>query len=97
MEKLLGHAELGLPGKERGKTCRQNLGWDHEHQAIGHDDEAPVRQNVSLAVGVVGADKLIAQAERSAEIGGPRLFGDERVRARFDNASVDAFGAENTA
>jgi hypothetical protein len=97
MEKFLRHAQLGLPGKKRRKTCGQNLGGDHEHQAIGHDDEAAVGQDVCLAVGIVGTDELIAQAESAAEIGGPRFFGDERIRARFDNASVNGFGAEDAA
>jgi hypothetical protein len=97
MEKLLRHAQLGLPGKKRRKTRWQNFGGDHEHQAIGHGDEAALGQNVGLAVGIVGADELIAEAKRAAEIGGPRFFGDERVRARFDDASVDRLGAEYAA
>ena len=97
MEKLLRHAQLGLPGKKRRKTCGQDLGGDHEHQAIGHHDETAVGQDVGLAVGIVGADQLIAEAKRAAKIGGPRFFGDERVWPRFDDASVDGFSAENAA
>ena len=83
--------------KERRQASGQNFCRDHEHQAVGHFDEAAVGQDVGLAVGVVGADELIAEAKRAAEIGGPGLFGDEGIGAGFDDASVDVFGAEDAA
>ena len=42
MEKFLRHAQLGLPGKKRRKSGGQNFGGNHEHQAVGHDDETAV-------------------------------------------------------
>jgi hypothetical protein len=40
---------------------------------------------------------LIAETETAAEVGGPGFFGDEGVGAGFDDAIVDALGAENAA
>ena len=97
MEEFPSHAELGGPGKERGESSGQNFGWDHEHQAVGQRDELATDKNVGLAVSIVGADELIADAERAAEIGGPGLFGDEGIGSGFDDAAVDVLGAENAA
>ena len=83
--------------KKRREAGGQDFRGDHEHQAVGHFDEAAAGQDVGLAVGVVGADELVAEAEGAAEIGGPGLFGDEGVGAGFDEASVDVFGAEDAA
>jgi hypothetical protein len=40
---------------------------------------------------------LIAQAERAAEVSSPGFPGEERIRAGFDDASIDMFGAEDAA
>ena len=97
MEQLLRHAQLRLPGKKRREAGGQDLRRDHEHQAVGHLDQAAAGQDVGLAVGVVRADELVAEAQRAAEIGGPGLFGDEGIGPGLDHASVDVFGAENAA
>src|ERR1019366_9495399 len=65
--------------------------------SVGHDHEAAASQDVSLAIGVVRTDELVAEAEGAAEIGGPGLLGNEGIGAGFDQASVDVFGAENAA
>ena len=88
MKQFLRHAELGGPGKKRRESCGQDFGWDHEHQAVGHGDEAAADEDVGYAIGVVGADELIAEAEGAAEIGGPGLFGDEGIGPGFDDAAT---------
>jgi hypothetical protein len=40
---------------------------------------------------------LVTETKGAAQIGGPGLFGDERVGAGFNDASVDVFGAEDAA
>ena len=97
MEEFPRHAQLGLPRKKWRHASGQDFRGDHEHQAVGHFDEAAFGQNVGLAVGVIRTDELVAEAKRAAEIGGPGLFGDEGIGAGFDDASVDVFGAEDTA
>src|SRR5579864_737192 len=96
MKQLLRHAQLGLPRKEWRESRRQDFCWDHEHQAVRHDDEPALGQNVSLSVSIIGADELIAQAEGAAKIRGPRFFRDKRIRARLDDASVNLFGAKDS-
>ncbi len=97
MKQFLSHAELRAPGKKRGKTGGQDFRRNHEHQAVGHRNKAAVNQNVSLALGIVGTDELIAEADGVAEIGGPGFFGDEGIRPGFDEAVLDELGAKNTA
>ena len=75
----------------------QDFCWDHEHQAVGHGDQAAADEDVGFAIGVVRADQLIAEAERAAEIGGPGFFGDEGIGSGFDDAVLDVFGAEDAA
>ena len=89
MEEFLRHPKFRLPGEERRKSGGQDFGGDHEHQAVGHFDEAAAGEDVGFAVDVVRADELIAEAERAGEIGGPGFLGDEGIRAGFDDASVD--------
>ena len=95
MKQFLRHAQLGLPRKKRREPGGQNFCRDHEHQTVGHFDETAVSQNVGLAVGVVRADELVAEAESAAQIGGPGLFGDEGIGAGLHQASVDVFGAKH--
>src|SRR5579862_7701623 len=96
MKEFLRHAPLGLPRKKWRQPGWKDFCRYHEHQAIRHFDQAAVRQNVSLAVGIVRADELVAQAKSTAEIGSPGFFCDERIRARFDDASVNLFGPEDS-
>ena len=97
MKEFLRHAEFGGPGKKRGESGGQDFRGDHEHEAVGHGDEAAADEDVGFAIGVVGADELIAETERAAEVGGPGLFGDEGIGAGFDDAAVDVLGAEDAA
>ena len=55
------------------------------------------RQNVGLAVSIIGPDQLIAEPQFTAKVARPGLFGDERIRAGLDDASVDVFGAKDAA
>ena len=77
MKQFLRHAQFRLPRKKRRKSGGQDFGGDHEHQAVGHFHELSLGQNVSLAIGVVGANELIAESKSATKIGRPRLFGDE--------------------
>ena len=97
MKPFARHAQLGLHRKQRRHHRGRELGGDHEHQAVGHFDQLALHQNVSLAVGVVGADELIAQADLLAEFDGPGLFGEERVGAGFEDAAVDLVSDEDAA
>jgi hypothetical protein len=97
VKKLLRHAQLGFPGKERREAGGQDFRRDQEHQPIGHFDEAAAGEDVGLALGIVRADELIADAESAGEISGPWLLRDEGIGAGFDDTSVDIFGAENAA
>ena len=97
MEQFARHAEFGGPGKKGGEGGGQDFCGDHEHQAVGHGDEAAIDEDVGFAGGVVRSDELIAEAEGAAKLGGPGLFRDEGIRAGFDDAILDALGAENAA
>ena len=97
MEPLGCHAHFGAPGKERREHRGQNFGGHHEHQAVGHDDEFALDDDVSFAVSVVGADELVAQSDFAAEVGGPGFFGEKRIGAGFDQAAVGAVGDHDSA
>jgi hypothetical protein len=97
VEQLARHAQLGAPRKQRREAGGQDFCGDHEHQAVRHFEEAAASQDVGLALGVVGADEFVAQAEGATEVGGPGFFGDEGVGAGLDQASVNVFGAEDAA
>ena len=97
MEKFAGHAEFGGPGKKWRETSGQDFRRDQKHQAVGHGDQAAADEDVGFAVGVVGADELVAEAEGAAEVGSPGFFGDEGIGASFDEAALDVFGAEDAA
>ena len=97
MKELPPHAQFRAPGKKRREGRGQNFCWDHEHEAVGDGNEAAAYEDVGFAIGVVGAEELIAQANGAAQIGGPGLFGDERVGPGLDNAALDVFGAKNSA
>ncbi len=56
-----------------------------------------LKHDVGFAVGVVGADELIAQSDFAAEIGGPGLFGEERIGAGFDEAAIGVVGDNDSA
>ena len=88
MEPFGGHAHFGAQREKRREHRRQNFGRHHEHEAVGHDEESVLDHDVGFAVGVVGADELIAQSNFAAEIGGPGLFGEEGIGAGFDQAPV---------
>jgi hypothetical protein len=83
------------------KTVGKNFGRHHEHQAVGHDDEfvaaVLVKHDVGFAVGVVGADELIAESDFAAEVGGPGFFCEEGIGAGFDQAAIDAIGDKDSA
>ena len=53
--------------------------------------------DVGLAVGVVGADELIAQSDFAAEVGGPGFFGEEGIGAGFDQAAIGTVGDHDSA
>src|ERR1700693_5621326 len=97
MEYSSRHANIRTPGKKRRESCRQDFGWDHEHETVGHGDEAAADEDVGFAIDIIRTNELIGEAEGAAEIGGPGLLGDERIRASFDDVSVDVFGAEDAA
>ena len=97
MKKFLRHPQLRFPRKKRRESRRQDLGGNHEHQPVGHLDEAAMGQDVGLAIGIIRSDQLIAQTERTAEIGSPRLFRNEGIGTGFDKAAVDKLGSKNSA
>ena len=97
MEPLGGHANFGAQREERREHRGQNFGGHHEHQAVGHDDETVADDDVGFAVGVIGADELIAEADFAAEVGGPGFFGEKGIGAGFDEAAIDVIGDEDAA
>ena len=97
MEQFLRHAEFGGPGKKRRESGGQDFGWHHEDEAGGHGNEPAADEDIGFAIGVVRTDELITQTEGAAKVGGPGLFGDEGIRAGFNDAAIDVCGAENAA
>src|ERR1700691_542435 len=97
MKKFLRHSQFRAPGKKWRESCGQNFRRDHEHEAVGDSNQSAADEDVCLTTGVIGADELIAEAEGAAKIGGPGLFGNERVGPGFDDAALDVFGAKNSA
>ena len=80
-----------------GDKCGgHQLGRHHEHQPVGHDDQLAVYHNVGLSLRVVGADKLVVEAELFAERRGPGFFGEERVGTGLDQAAFYAIGARSS-
>ncbi len=53
--------------------------------------------DIGFALGVVGADELIAESDFAAEVGGPGFFGEEGIRSGFDEAAIHMVGDENAA
>ena len=63
----------------------------------GINDQSAVHQNVGFAIGVVGADELITQADFAAKVARPGLFREKRIGTGFDQAAVHAFGDQHSA
>ncbi len=95
MKEFLRHPQLRFPREQWRHARRHDLGRNQEHETVGHLDETASGQNVSLAIGIVRADQLITQAERAAEIGGPRLFADKGIWACLYDATGNVVGAEH--
>ena len=68
------HSQLGNPRKQWGRERRQEVGRDHEHQAVRKRHQLAVDEDVGFSVGIIRADQLVAEAEFAAKIGCPRLF-----------------------
>jgi hypothetical protein len=77
MQEFAEHLELRAPGEQRSQCSGNQLGGHHEHQAIRHGDQASLDEDVGDALRIVGADEIIGDAEFSAELIGPRFFGEE--------------------
>ena len=56
-----------------------------------------MKHDVGFAVGVVGADELIAESDFAAEVCGPGLFADKGIGASFDQAAIDVVGDKDSA
>jgi len=97
MKKFLRHAQLGKPGKKAGRILWAGFWSGHEHEAVGHGDEAAADEDVSDAIGVVGADELVAEADGAAEIGGPGFSLMKESGPASDDAALDVLGAKNAA
>ena len=63
----------------------------------GTGHEPPLADDERAAVLRVGADELVAQPERPAEVDAPGLVGDERVGAAFEREPVDPVGPDRAA
>ena len=66
MKPFRRHAKLCAPGKKRREDGGHDLGGHHEHESIGHDHELAVGHDVGFAIGIVGADELVAQSDLCA-------------------------------
>ena len=76
-----------VPKKTEGTSRWHDLGRDHEHQPVGHDDEFAAYHDVGLAIGIVRSDQLISKSDLAGQVRGPWLFGEERIGPSFDEAS----------
>src|SRR5664279_6098386 len=97
MQKLARHAQLGAPGEQGRERGGKQLGGHHEHKPVGHDHQPAVYHDVGFALGVVGADQLIGDAEFLAQRKRPGFFGEERVRPGFHQAALHAIGIHGPA
>jgi hypothetical protein len=97
MQKFARHAQLGAPGEQGRERGRNQLGGHHEHKPVGHDHQPAIHHDVGFALGVVGADQLIGDAEVLAQRQRPWFFGEERVRPGFHQAALHLVGIHGPA
>ena len=97
MKPFRSHADFCSQGKKRRHYGWHYLGGHHEHEPIGHLHQLALGYDVSLALRVVRADKLVAQPDLAAEIRSPGLLSEKRIGSSFDQASLDAIGDEHSA
>ena len=82
------HAKFCGRGKKRRQQRRRQFGGNHEHQPIGHGHEPALHQDVGSAIAVIGTDELIFQADPAAEVRGPGLFREKRIRTSLHQAAI---------
>ena len=64
----------------------------HKHQPVRHRDQPVMYHNVGLALSIIGADKLIGDAEFLAEGQRPGFFCEEGIGTGFDQAAFNVIG-----
>src|SRR5438105_7020509 len=82
------HSKFCVQRKKRRNERGQKLGWNHEHQTIGHWHQLAFEENVSFTIWIIGTDELIGKPKAAAEVSSPGLLGKKGIRPSFDQGSV---------
>jgi len=89
------HAELPAPGEEGRGDEGAKVGRREEEEAVRQRLDAAVVDHVGAPLALARADER--HAEALAQVDGPRLLGQEGVRARLDRETVSPLGRDRAA
>src|SRR5947208_2334269 len=89
------HAQLPAPGEEGRDGERAEVRRREEQEALRQGVDAAVVDNVRAPLALARADQR--HAEALAQLGGPRLLGQEGVRARLDREPAAPLGRDRAA
>src|SRR5579859_7287875 len=96
MQQFQRHANLGCGAEEARERGWNQLGWDKEHEPVGQRNQAIFYDDPGFAVGIVGRNELVAEAEFAAELSACGLFAEEGVWTALENDAVHVFRSKRS-
>ena len=95
-----GFGGVGLAGTVAEQVAGiegSEVGGDHHAHAVGHGEELAAAKDIGDALGVVGLDDFVGEAEVFRDLAGPGFFGDPGVGAGFHDEAVVPDGLHDAA